>query len=375
MKKRVGLITMHRVLNFGSALQAYALQKKIIELGFECEIIDYVFPNSSRIVNQNKIYIILRLAKYLIIELILGFPNYTKKKRFAKFYKKYYRLSHRKYVSPRELNNNPPVYDILVTGSDQVWNPKHIGRDTSFMLSFCKDDSIPKLSYSASFGTDNISEEYVALYSSYLSKYKFISVRESSGANIIKKMLNRDVNIVCDPSLLLDKSEWEEVAVKSKISINKPYILVYIVTHSFNPYPEIDPIIRKIQAIMGLHIVYLNGRVYDYGRRNSSVIKNAGPCEFIRLILNSSIVITTSFHGTAMALNFSVPVISVIKDRFDKDSRIMSLLKDIGAEHRAVTISETNFDILLQRNQLEKIDMEKIRNKSLDYLSLIIKST
>jgi hypothetical protein len=84
------------------------------------------------------------------------------------------------------------------------------------MLSFCKDDSIPKLSYSASFGTDNISEEYVALYSSYLSKYKFISVRESSGANIIKKMLNRDVNIVCDPSLLLDKSEWEEVAVKSK---------------------------------------------------------------------------------------------------------------------------------------------------------------
>jgi hypothetical protein len=76
-----------------------------------------------------------------------------------------------------------------------------------------------------------------------------------------------------------------------------------------------------------------------------------------------------------MALNFSVPVISVIKDRFDKDSRIMSLLKDIGAEHRAVTISETNFDILLQRNQLEKIDMEKIRNKSLDYLSLIIKST
>jgi hypothetical protein len=62
-------------------------RKKIIELGFECEIIDYVFPNSSRIVNQNKIYIILRLAKYLIIELILGFPNYTKKKRFAKFYK------------------------------------------------------------------------------------------------------------------------------------------------------------------------------------------------------------------------------------------------------------------------------------------------
>lgn len=373
--KKIGIITMHRVQNNGSALQAYALQKKINDLGYYSEIIDYVFPNKlHRKVPENIFIKCAKQIRHLLGDAILGFPNYIRLKRFYQFYKNYYKLSKRTYSLKEELDNNPPSYDLLVTGSDQVWGPMNIGKDTTFMLSFCKDDSIPRISYSASFATDNIPEEFKPLYAIFLSKYQFISVRESSGIKIINDLIQKDATVVCDPTLLLNKYEWSKIASDSRITIKQPYILVYILTYAYNPYPEIDNIIQELQNQLGLHVIYLDGKLSDYKKKNSTVIRNAGPCEFVKLFMDAKYVITTSFHGTAFALNFSVPLYSVIKSTSGSDSRIFSLLKLVGAENRAIIIDTDILKVEPMDYNTTSKNIETLREESKYYLRDSIKT-
>lgn len=371
--KKIGIITMHRVQNYGSALQAYALQKKINELGYYSEIIDYVFPNRMHRKNDTFLIKYAKQARHELGDALLGFPSWIQKQRFYQFYKNYYKLSKKKYTSKEDLDNDPPYYDLLITGSDQVWGPMNIGDDTTFMLSFCKNDNIPRISYAASFATDRIPEKFRSIYSTYLSKYQFISVRESSGVRVIHDLIHRDASVTCDPSLLLDRVSWSEIAALSKINIKKPYILAYILSYSYNPYPEINHLIQKIQEQLGLHVIYLNGQLSDYRKRNSTVIRSAGPCEFVKLFMDAKFVITTSFHGTAFALNFSVPLYSVIKNSGSSDSRMFSLLKLVGAEDRAITIDTNNLKVERMDYTMVSKNIKSLREESISYLHDSIK--
>lgn len=372
---KIGIITMHRVRNNGSALQAYALQSKIIKLGFDSEIIDYIFPNKLHTKSKEKVFIqAARQLKRILIKIILGFPIYIQKKRFKKFYKKYYRLSAKTYSSKDELEKNPPYYDLLITGSDQVWNPKHIGMDTTFMCSFCKDDTIHRISFASSFASNNIPERFKPLYAKYLSNYNALAVRENSGVSIINDLIQQPATVTCDPTLLLDKLDWLKIADSSKIKINKPYILAYILTYAYNPYPEIIDLIKKLQDRLGFHIVFLNGRLSDYKFKNSTVIRNAGPSEFVKLFMDAEYVITTSFHGTAFALNFSVPLSSVVNNKTEDDSRMINLLHLVGAGNRAISIDATELTTEPMDYSIISNNIQKLRDKSMRYLFNAIKN-
>ena len=128
---------MHGVVNCGSALQAYALQHVIQEMGYDAEIIDYVFPNKYH-KSFNKLNSIKGYARAIYGHVL----NFWNKKNFRRFYDKFFVLSEKTYRSKEELSTNTPVYDIYVSGSDQVWNHKSIRFDTSFMLSWVKDCKI-----------------------------------------------------------------------------------------------------------------------------------------------------------------------------------------------------------------------------------------
>lgn len=367
---KIGIITMHRVRNNGSALQAYALQTKVDELGYDSEIIDYVFPNKTQIkVKGNKLIWLAKKIIYLTLDAILGFPNYTQLKRLSQFHKEHYKLSTNTYLTKEELENNPPKYDLLITGSDQVWNYIHIGDDTSFMLSFCTDDNIPRISYAASFSATNLPDKFKTLYSKYLSKYQCISVRENSGIKIITELIQEDANVVCDPTLLFGKEEWSKIAATSKIKRKQPYILAYILHYAYNPYPEINRIISNLQNQLGLHVVYLDGKLSNYKQRNSTVIRNAGPNEFVRLFMDAQFVITTSFHGTAFALNFSIPLYSVIDTKSENDSRMLNLLNLVGAENRLISIDTLEFKAEPMNYGLIDKKVNDLRTKSLEYLN------
>ena len=207
--KRVGILTMHKVLNYGSALQAYATQHTIETLGYDCELIDYKYPNLEHLAFQGRISQAKDLSLKDILRLMfhqikVRFRNDVKN-RFDDFYSDFFNCSTNVYNNRLEILTNYPVYDIYITGSDQVWNPDYIGFDTNFMLNFAPKGA-RKISYASSFTISEIPSCLKKTYAESLEDYHMISVRESSGQKIVKELTDKESVVVCDPTLLLDST-------------------------------------------------------------------------------------------------------------------------------------------------------------------------
>ena len=258
-----------------------------------------------------------------------------------------------------------------MTGSDQVWNPKHIKDDYSFFLPFAPE-GIKKVSYASSFSTAEIPDELKTIYKEFLDSYSAISVREKSGIKIIQELVGKDVEMVCDPTLLLSKDEWNELIKDLPNPIGTPYILAYILRYAYDPYPEINRIIDTVQNELGLHLVILDGSLSDMKRKNATVIKNAGPLEFLNLVKNASFIITTSFHGTAFALNFGIPFYSVIKDRSGFDTRMIDLLEISDNFEHTVILNHIETIHINTAKTVKKRSLNKFKLQSQKYLDNII---
>lgn len=351
MKKKVGIITMHKVLNSGSALQAWALFLKIEALGYDCRIIDYQYPNSyhsaQKYLVRNSISERFQLL-FLRLKYLFLYRSKKQKERFKSFWKENWKKT--KCYSTREMIlNDPPIFDVYITGSDQVWNPKYTQGDSVFMCGFIKGKK--KISYASSFSQSTIPDELKNHYRNYLKEYFAIGVRESSGAKLVNELTGKKAEVVCDPTLLLEKRDYIRLAEKSQISISEPYLLAYILNYAYNPFPKIQEVINKIAREKKLKVIYLHANSVDNYHLGCS-ITSAGPCEFLNLFLKSSFIVTSSFHGTAFALNFEKPFYSIVPSNSDMDNRIVSLLNLVNASERSVTIEE---------------DLSKWKDKELDY--------
>lgn len=359
--KKIGILTMHKVLNYGSALQAFALLHTLNKLQTDSVLIDYKFPNSIKRSVSTTI-------RRFFVNLLSGFIFTRKKKRFQRFYQTYFKCTSQVYKTPEDLKKGKFDFDIYMTGSDQVWNPLHVKDDTSFLLPFV-DKKATKLAYAASFATTEIPSHLKEKYSELLSEYKAISVREKSGITLAESLTGKKAELVCDPTLLLTKEEWSELAVQVPQRIKEPYILAYILTYAYNPYPEIDNIINEIQNKLNLKLVILDGSAKDLKRKNCTVIKDAGPLEFLSLVKNASFIITTSFHGTAFALNFEKSFYSVVKSFDSSDSRMLNLLEYVDAKDRAIGYNKeiSNFQPIINYSHIAP-KIRDYRNKSKDFL-------
>lgn len=333
---------MHKVLNFGSALQAFALQRAVEKLGFDVELIDYEYPNTYHASLQRTHGVkakLVKLAKSIFVKVVrplMGIPVKKHRERFLSFYEARFKLSGNNYSSKEEIHRNPPKYDIYFTGSDQVWNPGYIGNDTTFMLSFVKGPA-PKIAYSASFATDRIDDPLKGTYAGLLKEYEFLSTREKSGGDLLKELTGRDSTVVVDPTLLLTRDEWTKVAETSKIKIDRPYVLVYILGYAFDPYPYVTDLVKHVQKQTGLTAVLLNiSNVKMRFMPNTVRIQCVGPEDFVSLFENASLVITDSFHGTAFSLNFERPFYALLDDRPTANNRIANLLELTGASDRGI---------------------------------------
>lgn len=360
---------MHRVLNYGSALQAYALQNVLEGLGHDVEIIDYVYPNDYHKSCHSKPNFFKALIRS-ILEVLRGYPRKRNEYLFNNFYMERLNLTET-YNSPEELYKNPPKYDIYMTGSDQVWNPKSIHEDTSFMLSFT--DSPNKVAYSASFATSIIPEEYKQRYSLEINKYKHILMRELSGCKLVAELTGETPEIVCDPTLLLKKEQWLNLANHSNIDINGNYILVYVLGYSFNVYPYIYELIEYVQEKAQMQLVVLSFSNKYVGRlKNKKIVRSASVYDFLKLFANASMVITDSFHGTAFSLNLNIPFYSVVNDQDNLDSRVVDLLKLTGEETRII---RKNSDFRIRKFNLTSPHSDKLnhlRETSIEKLKSII---
>lgn len=371
---KIGIITMHKVLNYGSALQAYALQKKIKDLGHEAEIIDYQYPNKfqyERGYPFSKNNIKQKIKDH--IKIFLG-KNvwYNRYKKFKVFWDEHFKLS--KYYKDFEtIHKNPPTgYDIYITGSDQVWNTRFAKGDTTFLLDFAPKDSV-RVSYAASFANNEIAEEYKENFSHYLRKYKYISVRENNGSKILKDIAGIESDVVLDPTFLLSNTEWNSLVELSKTYVELPqkkYILLYLLTYAHKPDNSIFELVEYLYKNKKYEVIVLG----ENHKLNVpySFFEDIGPIDFIKIIRDAEFVITSSYHGVAFSINFNKKFFVVADNNASKDDRILTLLEKFSLQKRLFNkntiISEINFDEELNIEDLLNIERKmsiKLLNESI----------
>lgn len=368
---KVGLLTMHRVVNFGSVLQAYATQVAIEKLGYDCTIIDYKYPNDFHEKPKGVSYRVYDFAK----SILQGFPRQKQIRGINNFIDKNLKLSEVSYCDRESLKKNAPKFDKYVVGSDQTWNTTYTKGDDIFLLNFV--DSSEKIAYASCAAHTSVESCFESLFKDNLNKFKSISVRDSNTKSFVKNILGLDVPIVLDPTLLLDQSDWNVVAQQSNLHelIKGKYILVYILSYSFNPYPFVTDVIRQIYKEIGLPVVII--RYAMRKRLGVQIEKNfyegISPEDFVWLFSNASFVVTTSFHGTAFAINYDKPFYAIYNSKL-QDNRIKSLLQLLGCEQFGISVNSdipqyfanyTNNEILRSKLTLE-------RTQSIEFLKIAL---
>lgn len=366
--KSIGIITIHKIFNYGSVLQAYALQYICEKLGFRTEIIDYNFPNEFHRNNRFTTPDNNRKSEPLLLKLLFALSLIRQHKGIAKFVGRHMKLSKTQYDSPHSLEENVPIYDVYITGSDQLWNPKHTNADPAFMLHFAPDSAL-KISYAASIAS-TIPQELHSVYSKYLGRYSHISLREEAGAGLVRRLVGRDATTVLDPTLLLDAQEWNKMAAPS-VKRKRKYILCYFLNYSFDAFPYVDDFAEYVQKQTGYDIISIARPPHKFkSLRHVQYRVGASVEEFLALVRDAEIVLTTSFHGTAFALNFEKPLFTIIKSANEADSRQLGLMRSVGLEHLAISkdspypqISSAYYDKETMRGRLQSL-----RNDSIDFL-------
>ena len=371
--KSIGIITIHKINNYGSVLQAYALQKACEELGYKVEIIDYDFPNAFHINNKYATASDTQLNEPKWIKVLFAKALIRQHKGIHAFVENYQHLSNAKYHCVEDFTSNPPNYDIYLTGSDQLWSPRHCNGDPAFMLYFAPDNAL-KIAYAASIGSNVIPQELQSVYSKLLGRYKHIAVRENSGVDIINSLTNKDTSVVLDPTLLLNKDEWNSIAVKHRI-VKKKYILCYFLNYTFNAFPYVDELAANIQRQTGYVIVHVARPPHRLSVGNTAYKIGASPEEFMALVRDAEIVLTTSFHGTAFAVNYGRPVFSIVENRNARDSRQVSLMHNLGLDKQIISVrdglpaaSKAIYDV-----EKEQSILENLRIMSRSYLEKALK--
>lgn len=323
---KIGIITFHNAVNYGAVLQAYALRKSLkIITGFDAEVIDYLNPKISvdrQIYRMKNNYSVKGIVKQIVSLPFLKKRNLL----FKEFLNKNVFLSNMRYDEKNisELNYD---YDVLVFGSDQIWNLFLTGDDFHYYGDFIVNSKA--VAYAASFGNFDlrIGPERIK---DFLERFDAISVREKEDIKSLRQYLEVDAEHVVDPTFLLCKDNWYEI--EEKIITPKKYILLYLVSPTKNDFL----LARKIKKSTRLPIVYINYNYkYSFGMKN---MKNVSPSNFLFLLHHADFVITNSFHGVALSINYNKNfywINSPVKGKSNK--RILEILERWGLEQCIVT--------------------------------------
>jgi hypothetical protein len=207
----------------------------------------------------------------------------------------------------------------------------------------------------------------VEYYRKYLSRLDLISVREKSGSNIIKKLINRDVDVVLDPTLLLNMDEWMQFS--EIIDSESPYILCY---GNSSGDSFMEKFALHIQKFTGWRILRLNGKFYNYFDRKMEYVLDAGPKEWLGYMANASLILGQSFHATAFAVNFKRPFYSLLRGEVNHDARQKEFLSLVGLQQRSIVCNDSfpSFsasDLSVDWNGSHSI-LEEEREKSYNFI-------
>lgn len=314
------------VNNYGSILQYYALQSYLESLGEKVYWIRFnpIKRESSRIKMWLK-------KKILKSNYKLDNKRFHNKDGFIEFTAKHLYTSDKIYLSYKELKDNPPVADLYIVGSDQIWNGWSPERYLRFV-----PENMPCISYAVSFGHPNIPFVFRPLLWFYLRKFKAVSVREFSGINICMNCGRKDVHYVVDPTFLLDRNKYIELIndnIESRI--DGKYLYGYFV----NPFPDnkfpFDTEVRSFAKERELEIFITAIQNAEKAFQDYNILQPS-PFEWIGNLLHADYIITNSFHGVAFCIILRkqfilLPQIGMMKNQ---ECRYFDLLKKFQLEDR-----------------------------------------
>lgn len=352
--RTVNLLTFHGSVNYGAALQAYALHKTVADMGLPCQVVDY---NRK---TQHRGYLAIHKASWKgIVYQLLRLPSrWRLHRKFNRFVKRRMMLTPSYDGYPALTKGCFGEEDIFIVGSDQIWNCDITEGNYHYYLDFTESKN--KYSYAASLGVTNIShwtnkEQIQTL----LQKFSKISVREESAAAVLEQEFGLSSQVVCDPTFLLTAEQWSAILPKLE---RKPYVLLFI----FDSNETVLQAARDMAAKYHLELVNIAYAVKNVpGAKN---VSGLSPEQWLAYIKNAAFVFTDSFHGFALSLNFNKQVWVAINNA-KRGCRILDVANRYGCSHRiigdAFVEAQIDYDVVNRR-------MDKDRQHSLSFLQGIL---
>ena len=352
--KKIAIVTMNHGYNYGNKLQNYAMEHIYREYGLDVTTIAFeptgcIKPKSG---SSNSI------SSKILKKIRRKFYFSREKKRlerFKIFNKNYLHLTEKVYNNTNYNTIPEDEYDFFSVGSDQVWNSYFWDFSKIYLLDFVKDNE-KKIAYAASFGMDSIKEEYKEDFRKNLSEFKSILLREEKGQKIIKELINKDVPVVLDPTLLLERNEWHKFGKKPENLKDGKYIFTYFLGEMTK---ERKKKIRKFAKRRNAKIIALNDITKKYYCCN--------PNEMVYLIENAEAILTDSFHACVLSIIFNKDfyIFERISKGRNMNSRIETLLKMLQINKK------TDDDLELDRNyNYKKINMllDEKKKRCMEYI-------
>lgn len=363
MNNKIGILTFHRIENYGAVLQCYALLEKFKEYKGDAHVLDYVYkgeklPFAKRITHQ--IWYSIRLP--------MGVAQ--KKRKFKQF------LAEKLDIKTKPVTNYRNIedlsgYNAFVVGSDQVWNFK-ITNDPVYRLTFANSNQ-KKYSYAASLGADVIADDEGKIFREDLISFSGITVREQSAIGALSN-LGINASHVLDPTLLLNSEEWNERLKLDEIKVpNEGFVFCYVLPGNATSRGTVQ-MAKELAEANHLRLIVVGDREYK-GLLSSNYKTSVGVDEFVAFIKNAEFVITNSFHGTCFSIIYKKQFYTTIMPNNTRNNRIVEMLSSFCLEGCIVDLSKYNKGSFPVRD----IDYEKAysliepkRTESLEFIQRIV---
>lgn len=368
MSKKIRIVTFQNAYNYGAVLQCYALQSTIKDINDnEVKVLNY---RNINVENLYRIFykpsgslIVLRYIKSFLKGILYMKQTLPRNRMFSKFIEKNINLT--EPLNKDEIINYGYNSDyVFVAGSDQIWNTNITkGIDEIYTLNF--GDNIKRVSYAASIGNKEIAEKDKEYFEKSLSKFDNISIREETGRIALKEVTTKPVEVVLDPTLLMNADKWEK-AIDIKKENKEKYIFVYMANQ------ECVDIANWLKEKTNYKIIYIDKK--NLFSKDSKNDVEADPFDFVNYIKNAQYVVTTSFHATVFSIIFNKKFWVVPPKKVG--SRITDLLNKLELIDRCIN----NVDELNKKGYDKKIEyknvnlkLEEERQKSINWLKDAIK--
>lgn len=357
---KIAIITFQYAHNYGSVLQAYALKTLLENKGYKVSVIDFIHKKDY---GQYKLFRKKYYCKHpwgIILDVMYLKQNKSRIKHFKNFVNENLNLTSKQYFNSKNMEELNEIFDIFICGSDQIWNLDCTrGVEPAYFLKFVDNNKL-KIAYAPSLSHEKFSKDYSEDFREALKNIDYISIREKSTLPLIEKLTNKTVNVVLDPTLLLEKKYYEKLIPKNNLKKEK-YIFVYMLEYN----KDLIKYCNKYSKVNGIKLIYITDRRYN----GMNIIKGenafeAGPNRFLEYILDAELIITNSFHATVFSIIFHKQFIVFRTKR--SSSRMKDLLLSLGI-NGCMYDEKLNINTIIDYTKIDK-RLSNLRKNSLLYL-------